>query len=131
VAVYFPRLYPCSPRRRSWLKLERALPAEKSNPFIEKRTRYYRRAYARGIGKVPPFALRLALDRASQLAALAEQCRLNPRSTPSAIAVSDRAARIAFTDLQRAKAELRRSIEPPAPGPNDLDAYAASLRTPA
>ena len=106
-------------RRRSWLKLERASPAEKPNPLVEKRTRYYRRAYARGIGKVPPFALRLALDRASQLAALAEQCRLDPRSTPSAIAVSDRAARIAFTDLQKAKAAAR-----PAPAePQTLAEY--------
>lgn len=70
-----------------------------SNTFAE-RVRYFRRAFASGVGRAPSRMKKLAINKAAILAAEAERVLNDPSETVSAKVAIDRASRRALLDLQ-------------------------------
>lgn len=96
------------------------------SPTIEplaKRVAYFRRLFAKGVGRTPTALQKLAIARAAVMTAKAEAAALDPATTANDCVRLDGAA-------ARARADMKAAIEADRPkptlGPDSLRAYAAS-----
>ncbi len=90
---------------------------------LAKRVAYYRRVFAKGVGKTPTALQRLAITRAARLTAIAEAAACNPSISANDVVRLDGAACRARRDMAAAIAAARPS---PKLGPDSLREYAAS-----